>query len=141
MSNVTELPTRRDRGIRAYAKIFDLPEEAVAAFATRVGATFAEEALEASGGSAWYHPALGGRERSIAIIAALTTLGVSGDRLDSHLQLGRRQGLDEEALTALMTLLAAYVGYARASVAMETVHRSGPVVIRADDLDEVEDGP
>lgn len=55
-----------------------------------------------------------------------------GDRLDTHLQLGRKHGLDDDALTALMTLLAVYLGYARASVAMESVHASrtrerGPV--------------
>ena len=49
---------------------------------------------------------------------------MSGDRLRTHLQLGRNQGLDDEALIALMALLANYLGYPRASLAMETVHAS-----------------
>lgn len=85
---------------------------------------FAEEALQAAGGAAWSHPALTGRERSIAILTALVAQGVSGDRLSSHLQLGRQQGPDEATLTALMVLLAGYLGYPRASLAMETIHAS-----------------
>jgi len=52
----------------------------------------------------------------------LTAHGISGDRLDTHLQLGRKHSLDEDSFTALMTLLAGYIGYPRASQAMETVH-------------------
>jgi len=72
-------PDRRELGIAAYAKIFGTSErELPAAFAARVGPVFAEEALHAAGGAAWAHPALTGRDRSIAIITALTALGVSG---------------------------------------------------------------
>jgi hypothetical protein len=52
----------------------------------------------------------------IAIITALAAQGVTDDRMRAHLQLARRVGIDEDALTALMTLLAVYLGYARASV-------------------------
>ena len=115
-------PARRERGIAAYAAIFGVSEpELPAAFAARVGPVFTEEALQAAGGAAWAHPALTGRDRSIAIITALTALGVTGDRLRGHLALAVRHGLDEDALTTLMTLLAVYLGYARASVAMESV--------------------
>lgn len=92
--------------------------------AARVGAVFAEEALQAAGGPAWSHPALTGRERSIAVITALAAQGVSGDRLSTHLRLGRQHGLDEAALSALMMVLAGYIGYPRASLAMETIHGS-----------------
>lgn len=69
------------------------------------------------------HPRpLTGRDRSIAIITALACQGVSGDRLGTHLRLGLQHGLDEDALTGLMTLLASYVGYPRASLAMEAIH-------------------
>lgn len=102
-----------------------MPEEDVpAAFAERVGSVFAEEALRAAGGAAWWHPGLSDRERSIAVITALTAQGVTGDRLRTHLQLGRQHGLDQDALTALMTLLAGYLGYPRASVTMEDIHGS-----------------
>jgi 4-carboxymuconolactone decarboxylase len=120
-----ESRSRRAAGISAYAKIFGVPEQQLPeAFAARVGSTFTEEALQAAGGAAWSHPALTGRERSIAIITALTAQGVSGDRLSTHLRLGRQHGLDEDALGALMTLLAGYIGYPRASLAMETIHGS-----------------
>lgn len=126
MSGAPDAPISRSRradGISAYAKIFALSEQQVpAAFAARVGSLFAEEALQAAGGAAWSHPALTGRDRSIAIITALAAQGVSGDRLNTHLRLGRQHGLDEDALSALMTLLAGYIGYPRASLAMETIH-------------------
>lgn len=69
---------RRERGIGAYAEIFDVPEADVpAAFSARVGLPFAEEQLQAAGGLAWSHPALTGRLRQ-----------------------ARRHRLDEDALTA-----------------------------------------
>jgi 4-carboxymuconolactone decarboxylase len=64
--------TRRELGIAAYARIFGVPEEDVAAaFAQRVGPTFAEEAIQMAGGPAWSNPALTDRERGIAIITAV----------------------------------------------------------------------
>ena len=94
------------------------------ALAARVGPVFAEEALQAAGGAAWSSPALTGRERSIAVITALTAQGLTGDRLATHLRLGLQNGLDHDALTALMALLTVYIGYAKASLAMETIHGS-----------------
>jgi 4-carboxymuconolactone decarboxylase len=115
--------TRRERGVAAYAKIFGVPEaDVAAAFAERVGPVFAEEAMQAAGGPAWSDPALTDRERGIAIITALTAQGVAGDRLATHVRLAQQNGLDRDALTALMTLLAGYLGYAHASLAMETVN-------------------
>jgi 4-carboxymuconolactone decarboxylase len=115
---------RRERGIEAYARIFDLPEEDVpAAMAGRVGPVFAEEVFLVAGGPAWFHPALTDRERSMVIIAALAALGVAGERLDSHVRLAQRDGLGYEALTAMMTLVTNYIGQARGSQAMEAVQR------------------
>jgi len=120
-----ESTSRREQGVSAYAKIFAVPEQEVAAaLAARVGPMFAEEALQAAGGAAWSSRALTGRERSIAIITALAAQGAAGDRLAAHLRLGLQNGLDQDALTALMTLLAIYIGYANASLAMETIHGS-----------------
>ena len=115
---------RRERGVEAYARNFDLPEKAVpAAVAGRVGQVFAEEAFLAAGGPAWFHPALTDRERSMLIVAALAAQGVAGERLDSHVRLAQRSGLDYEALTAVMTLVTNYIGQARGSQAMEAVQR------------------
>ena len=128
MSDTPDTPastSRRDRGVSAYAEIFGVPEQEVpGAFAARVGPLFTEEALQAAGGAAWSSSALTGRERGIAIITALAAQGVAGDRLATHLRLGLQNGLDEDALTALMALLAIYLGYAKASLAMETIHES-----------------
>lgn len=116
--------SRRENGVWAYAQIFAVPEQEVpAALAARVGPVFAEEALQAAGGAAWSSPALTGRERGIAVITAVAAQGLAGDRLVTHLRLGRQNGLDDDALTALMALLAIYLGYAKASLAMETVQR------------------
>lgn len=120
--------SRRQRGIAAFARIFGVAEQDLpVAFAGRVGTVFAEEAYQSVGGAAWSDPALTGRDRSIAIITALTAQGVSGDRLVTHLRLAQQHGLDAGALTALMTLLAPYMGLPRASLAMETAHLLGPV--------------
>lgn len=114
---------RHARGVAAYARIFGVPEDQVVpAFAARVGPVFAEEQLQAAGGAAWADPALSGRDRSIAVITALVAQGVTGDRLRAHLDLARQNDLDDDALTALMVLLAGYLGYAHASLAMETIH-------------------
>jgi alkylhydroperoxidase/carboxymuconolactone decarboxylase family protein YurZ len=59
----------------------------------------------------------------MVIIAALAALGVTGERLDSHIQLAQRDGLSYEALTAMMTLVTSYIGQARGSQAMEAVQR------------------
>jgi len=121
-----DLAGRRERGIEAYARIFDVPEEDVpAAMAARVGPVFAEEAFLAAGGPAWSDPGLTDRERSLVIMTALASLG--GDRLDGHIRLAQRNGLDYEALTAVMTLVTNYIGQARGSVAMEAIKRvAGP---------------
>ena len=114
---------RRARGVAAYARIFDVPDDQVpAAMASRVGPVFAEEAFQFAGGAAWADPALSGRDRSLAIVTALVAQGVSGDRLGAHLDLAHKNGLDDDALTALMVLLAGYLGYAHASLGMETIH-------------------
>jgi 4-carboxymuconolactone decarboxylase len=114
---------RRARGVAAYARIFDVPDGQVpAAMASRVGPVFAEEAFQFAGGAAWADPALSGRDRSLAIVTALVAQGVSGDRFGAHLDLARKNGLDDDALTALMVLLAGYLGYAHASLGMETIH-------------------
>lgn len=119
----TDLDARRAKGAAVYARTLGVPAtESVAALATRTGAAFADEALLAAGGAAWSHPGLTDRDRSIAVITALTAQGVTGDRLTTHLHRAHDEGLDVDALTGLMVLLASYLGYPKASLAMETVH-------------------
>jgi 4-carboxymuconolactone decarboxylase len=114
---------RYARGVAHYAHLFGVPDDQVAAsFAARVGPVFAEEAIQAAGGAAWADPALTGRDRSIAVITALVAQGVTGDRLGAHLELARHNGLGDDALTALMVLLAGYLGQPWTSLAMEIIH-------------------
>lgn len=90
----------------------------------RVGPDFTREVFEAAGGPGWHGTALTDRDRSIAVIAALVCQGVTDERLTTYLSLARRNGVDQEGLTALMVLLTAYVGQPYASAAMGAVHRS-----------------
>ena len=67
-----DLAHRRERGIGAYARIFDVPEKDVpAAMAGRVGPVFADEVFLAAGGPAWSSPAITDRERDMVVITAL----------------------------------------------------------------------
>ncbi|MFE6922918.1 carboxymuconolactone decarboxylase family protein [Nocardia sp. NPDC057663] len=121
--NSTEL--RRRRGIGVYSRIFEVPEHDVASvMSARVGPVFAAEAFVAAGGAAWTQPGLTGRDRSIAIITAPAAQGISGDRLTTHLRQAGAHGISHDGLTALMTLLATYIGYPRASSVMETIERA-----------------
>jgi 4-carboxymuconolactone decarboxylase len=116
------MSSRRDRGIAVYARVFGIPSEDVpASIAERVGAAFTAEALHAAGGPAWSDPALTSRDRSLAVITARASQGIADDRLRTHVRLGRGHRIDERALIALAMLLAVYVGYPRASLAMETI--------------------
>lgn len=117
-----DLSARRARGAQVYARLFGVREdEVLEVMADRVGRAFAEEAFVAYGGPGWHSPALTARDRSIAVLTALVSQGVGGDRLSTHLQLAIDNGLDEDALTALITLVGTYAGLPRASAAMEAV--------------------
>jgi 4-carboxymuconolactone decarboxylase len=89
----------------------------------------AKEAVLAAGG-VWGNGPLGTRDRSIAVISALVALGGVEARLRSHLELGLRNGLRRDEVEELLTLLAVYVGYAKASVAMEALRDTLPEVAR-----------
>jgi len=62
------------------------------------------------------HSAISKRPESVAIH--------TDERLTTYLSLARRHGVDDQALTALMILLTAYVGQPYTSLAMEAIHRS-----------------
>lgn len=119
-----DLARRRERGIEACARIFNVPaKDMPAAMTARVGPMFAEEAFLAAGGPAWSDLALNDRERSIVIVTVLAAQGVAGDRLDHHIRLAQRSGLGYEALVAMMMLATSYIGQAHGSLAMEAVQR------------------
>ncbi|MGH3004500.1 MAG: carboxymuconolactone decarboxylase family protein [Gaiellaceae bacterium] len=112
---------RWSRGLAAYASQLRLPKEKVfehlrASFGERM----ATEAISAAGG-AWKEDCLSLRDRSLAVVAALVAQGDSEARLRPHTRWALAHGATAEELEALVALLAVYVGYPRASVAMEVV--------------------
>jgi 4-carboxymuconolactone decarboxylase len=112
---------RESRGRQAYASQFRLPEdEAVAELERVVGERMAGEAINAAGG-AWVDDCLSLRDRSLVVVAALIAQGGVEARLRGHVRWALDHGVTPEQLEALAALLAVYVGYPRASVAMEVI--------------------
>jgi 4-carboxymuconolactone decarboxylase len=112
---------RYERGLRAYASQLGIaPEEVPPWFADRFGERFGGEAINAAGG-AWTDDSLSLHERSLIVVAALIAQGGVDDRLRSHVRWAVEHGSNREELEALVTLLAVYVGFPRASTGMEIV--------------------
>lgn len=112
---------RWNRGLDAYASQFGIDRDEVPEwFRERMGDRFGTEAINAAGG-AWPDDALSLRDRSLAVIAALVTQGGVETRLRGHVGWALEHGSSREELEALVTLLAVYVGFPKASVAMEIV--------------------
>lgn len=123
LSAMAEEGERLARGRAAYASRFRLPEgEAVEELKRIVGERMAIEAINAAGG-AWVDDCLSLRDRSLVVLAALITQGGVDDRLRGHVRWALDHGVSPNELEAAASLLAVYVGYPRASVAMETVRR------------------
>ena len=122
---------RYERGVRAYASQFGIPPEEVPSwFADRFGERFGGEAINAAAG-AWTDDALSLRDRSLIVVAALIAQGGVEDRLRSHVRWAVEHGSNRDELEALVTLLAVYVGFPRASTGMEVVRQ---------ELDRIEEG-
>jgi 4-carboxymuconolactone decarboxylase len=112
---------RYERGLDAYADQLHVPRDEVEQwFADRFGRRFGEEAINAAGG-AWSADDLSLRDRSLIVIAALITQGGVDARLRSHVRWAIEHGATAAEIEALVSLLAVYVGYPRASVGMEVV--------------------
>jgi 4-carboxymuconolactone decarboxylase len=112
---------RYEKGLDAYASQLGIPREDVPAwFVDRFGERFAEEAINAGGG-AWPDDCLSLRDRSLIVVAALVAQGGLDTRLRGHVRWAVEHGVTREQLEALVSLLAVYVGYPRASVGMEIV--------------------
>jgi 4-carboxymuconolactone decarboxylase len=104
------------------ARQFGIAEDEVPAFmADRFGARLAAGAL-AGGEAAWTDDSpLSVRERSLLVLAALVAQGGVDARLRAHVRLALANGLTADDLDAAVAFLAVYVGYPRATVAMEAV--------------------
>jgi len=112
---------RYQRGLEAYASQFGLDVAEVAAWLSeRQGERLGEEAINAAGG-AWRDDELSLRDRSIVVVTALIAQGGVDDRLRGHVRWAVEHGVTPDELDAIVTLLAVYVGYPRASTANEIV--------------------
>ena len=118
--------SREALGADVYASQLGMtPEEALAWFEKTFGERFAREAMNAAGG-AWVDDCLSPRDRSLIVVAALVAQGGVEERLRTHIRWAVDQGSSRSELEALVTLLAVYVGYPKASVAMEIVRAEFP---------------
>jgi 4-carboxymuconolactone decarboxylase len=121
---VQDARKRRTEGIAAYASQFGIaPEEVERFFYDNYGEEFAESSFRASGGATWKENNLSLRERSLIVLSALTALGGVDDRLRGHIKWALTHELTEEDLESTFVLLANYVGFARASIAMDILKK------------------
>jgi 4-carboxymuconolactone decarboxylase len=122
---VSTLPSDADRytrGLERYADQFGVePAEAEARLRSQLGERMATEAILGTGGSAWDEDELSLRDRSMIVLAALITQGGVESRLRGHLRWAIAHDVTPAQVDALVTLLANYVGFPKASVAMEVV--------------------
>jgi 4-carboxymuconolactone decarboxylase len=124
-SSGTDRDERWARGTAAYASQFRIGEDEVfARLAGTVGERMATEAINAAGGAWDEDGLLSMRERSLLVVAALVAQGGVDARLRGHVRWALDHGVTAEELEAALTLLAVYVGYPRASVAMEVVREA-----------------
>jgi 4-carboxymuconolactone decarboxylase len=89
-------------------------------FLERFGHRFAEEAFHVAG-DAWQDDSLSLRDRSLIVLAVLATQGGVESRLRPHVRWALEHGATPAELDALACLVAAYAGFPRASVALETI--------------------
>ena len=116
------IPDRYERGLDAYASQLGIAREDVPEwFAERFGERFAEEAINTAGGAWPADDVLSLRDRSLIVVAALIAQGGVESRLRSHVRWAIEHGATRAELDALVTLLAIYAGFPRASVGMEVV--------------------
>ena len=119
-SSRTEHDERWARGTAAYASQFGIAEvEVFPRLAGTVGERMATEAINAAGGAWADDGVLSLRERSLLVVSALVAQGGVDARLRGHIQWALDHGVSPEELEAAFALLAVYVGYPKASVAME----------------------
>jgi 4-carboxymuconolactone decarboxylase len=112
---------RYERGLDAYASQFGIPREEVPAwFAERFGERFGDEAINSAGG-AWPDDCLSLRDRSLIVLASMITQGGLDARIRGHVRWAIEHGSSREELEALVTLLAVYAGFPKASAGMEVV--------------------
>jgi 4-carboxymuconolactone decarboxylase len=112
---------RYERGLDAYASQFGVAREEVPGwFAERFGERFGEEAINSAGG-AWPDDCLSLRDRSLIVLASMITQGGLDARIRGHVRWAIEHGSSRDELEAMVTLLAVYAGFPKASAGMEVV--------------------
>jgi 4-carboxymuconolactone decarboxylase len=68
----------------------------------------------------WRDPTLSSRERSLITLSALVSIG-NIEQLPFHLHLAEKNGITEKEIIALITHMAFYVGWPKASSALNLI--------------------
>lgn len=68
----------------------------------------------------WRNPTLTSKERSLITLSALISIG-NTEQLPFHLQLAKRNGINEKEIIALITHMAFYVGWPKATTALNII--------------------
>jgi 4-carboxymuconolactone decarboxylase len=111
---------RWERGIAAYASQLELEEgDVFPHLRARFGERMATEAVHAAGAAWALESPLSLRERSLIVLTALAAQGGVEARLRPHVRWALEHGATSAEIEALLAFLAVYIGYPRASVAME----------------------
>ncbi|QTL48127.1 carboxymuconolactone decarboxylase family protein [Priestia aryabhattai] len=71
-------------------------------------------------GEVWRDPTLTSKERSLSTLSALISIG-NTEQMPFHLQLAKKNGVTEKEMIALITHMAFYVGWPKASAALNMV--------------------
>lgn len=110
------------RGLDAYSSQLQIPRaEIFDHMCSLVGERMATEAINAGGGAWPEEGPLSLRDRSLIVLAVLATQGGVESRMRPHVRWAIEHGATAEELEEMAALLAVYIGYPRASVAMELI--------------------
>lgn len=113
---------RWESGLEALSSQLDIArDDLVERLRSRFGDRMATEAVNALGGAWGEDSPLSLRDRSLLVVAALVALGGAEARLRPHVRWAVAHGVTPDELEAAAAFLAVYVGFPRATVAMELI--------------------
>ncbi|HSM84344.1 MAG TPA: carboxymuconolactone decarboxylase family protein [Nodosilinea sp.] len=104
-------PTRYARGQAALARIHGHIGEGVMAALGDIAPDFAQLIVEFPYGDIYSRAGLSPKERQIATLAALVTLGNAPTELKAHIQGSLRVGCTREEIVEVMMQMAVYAGF------------------------------
>lgn len=103
--------TRYERGLRALADIDGAAGQNVVDALAGIAPDLARYVIEFGFGDVYSRPGLGLREREIATIAALTSMGNATPQLKVHIEAGLNVGLSREQIVEVMIQMSLYAGF------------------------------